>query len=118
MAHFAELNESNEVVNVIVVSNDVITIDSKESEQAGIDFLTEIYGHNRWVQTSYNKNIRKNFAGIGYFYDGIAFYMPQPYPSWILNKETYGWEAPVPRPTESAFWIWNEEKQEWKWNRN
>jgi hypothetical protein len=56
--------------------------------------------------------LRKNYAGIGYEYDGVGFYAPQPYPSWIKDEETYFWEAPTPRP-EEGFWEWNEEDLEW-----
>jgi hypothetical protein len=117
MAHFAKLDENNVVLEVLVVNNDVITVDGKESEQAGIDFLTELFGHSYWRQTSYNGNFRKNYAGKGYVYDleFDAFRASQPYPSWKLNYETFRWEAPVAKPNEIEGYIykWSEINQEW-----
>ena len=123
MAHFAKLDENNNVLAVHVVNNDVITIDGNESEQAGIDFLTGLHGHTLWKQTSYNGTIRKNYAGIGYTYDvgRDAFYAPQPYPSWTLNETTCQWEAPVPYPTvgveighaDYKSYGWFEPNQQW-----
>lgn len=117
MAHFAELDENNIVTAVVVVNNDVITINGEESEQAGIDFLKEIYGHDRWKQTSYNGSFRKNYARIGGRYDKDfdAFISQQPYPSWKLNYEFCWWNPPVPRPEdiEGFNWIWSEVNKEW-----
>lgn len=117
MAHFAELDNNNIVTSVVVVNNDVILIDGEESEQAGIDFLESLYGHRNWKQTSYNGNIRKNYAGIGYTYDSNfdAFISPQPFPSWKLNYTTFGWEPPIPMPpSESGYiWKWSEINKEW-----
>ena len=117
MAHFAKLDENNNVIAVHVVSNDVITIDGLESEQAGIDFLTELHGHTLWKQTSYGRNFRKNYAGIGYIYDVDfdAFIPPRPYPSWKLNYTTYLWEAPIEMPVEieGYIWRWSEINKEW-----
>ena len=120
MAHFAELNEYNVVVGVVVVNNDVITVNGEESELAGIDFLESISGHRRWRKTSYNaadNGFRKHYAGKGFIYDGDwdAFIAPKPYPSWILNYDTFVWEAPVPVPAiEEGFeWKWAELRKEW-----
>ena len=115
MAHFARLDEYNNVVEVVVVNNDVITIDGIESEQAGIDFLVELTGYNRWIQTSYNANIRKNYAGIGYKYNPEldAFIPPKPFGSWLLNDFTCLWEAPIPYPSDGKDYIWNEANKEW-----
>lgn len=119
MAHFAKLDENNNVLAVHVVNNDVITVDGVESEQAGIDFLTDLHGHTLWKQTSYNGNIRKNYAGVGYIYDEgrDAFYAPQPWASWTLNENTCQWESPVPYPTidpeNPKFYGWFEPNQEW-----
>ena len=114
MAHFAEINEENIVTQVIVVHNNELLVDGEESETKGIDFCESIYGHRNWVQTSYNGNIRYNYAGLGYSWDSEnnAFYSPQPYPSWSLN-ENYKWTAPVPRPNDEKAYSWNEESQEW-----
>ena len=112
MAHFAKLGAGNKVLAVHVVSNDVAT-----SEQAGIDFLNNLHKDRNvvWKQTSYNGNIRKNFAGIGYTYDQTrdAFIAPKPYNSWTLNETTCLWEAPVAYPDDGQNYIWNEETQQW-----
>lgn len=117
MANFAKLNETNKVIDVVTVNNDVIIVDGKESEQAGIDFLREVTGHMGWKQTSYNKNIRKNYAGVGYTYDidFDIFISPRPYPSWKLNYTTAQWEAPVAKPEdiEGYVWKWSEINKEW-----
>ena len=112
MAHFAELDENNIVVNVVVINND--SLDSSNEEQSGIDFLTTLYGHSNWKQTSYNHNIRKRYACIGGRYDSDLdiFIAPQPYPSWSLN-ENYDWESPVSKGDKDGWWWWNEETQEW-----
>lgn len=115
MAHFAKLDENNVVLAVHVVNNDVITVDGNESEQAGIDFLTSLHGHTLWKQTSYNGNIRKNYAGIGYTYDAgrDAFIAPQPWASWTLNETTCQWEPPVAYPTDGKRYGWFEPNQQW-----
>ena len=97
MAHFAQLNEENLVTQVIVVANqDTADQDGVENEAIGIEFCTNLLG-GRWKQTSYNANIRKNYAGVGYKYDKDldAFIPPQPFASWTLNNETAQWEEPV-----------------------
>lgn len=95
MAHFAELDENNIVKQVIVVHNNELLDESGiESEQKGIDFCTNLLG-GRWIQTSYNHNIRKNFAGPEFLYDPIrdAFITPKPTNgNWVLNEETCRWE--------------------------
>jgi len=120
MAHFAKLNENNEVLAVHVVNNDVITVDGIESEQAGVDFLTQLHGHTLWKKTSYNaatNGFRKNYAGIGHKYDPTfdAFIPIQPYASWKLNYTTCQWVAPVAMPEniEGYLWKWSEINQEW-----
>jgi len=116
MAHFAKLGIGDIVEKVEVVSNDIAT-----TEQAGIDFLKDFYNdHNAtWVQTSYNHNFRKNFAGIGYWYDKNrdAFIQPKIYESWILDEETCLWKPPIPYPsnatTEEKTYKWNEVTKSW-----
>ena len=120
MAHFAQLNEENIVLQVIVVSNqDTADKDGVEDEAIGAAFCNNLLG-GRWIQTSYNGNIRKNYAGIGYKYDADldAFIPPQPYPSWILNTDTAKWEAPTAYPTDGKTYNWNEELKIWKENNN
>ena len=112
MAHFAKLGVGNIVERVEVVSNDVAT-----DEQTGVDFLNNLYGtRDTWKQTSYNGNIRKNFAGIGYTYDQTrdAFIPPKPFNSWTLNEDTCLWEAPVAYPDDGQEYTWNETDQEWE----
>jgi hypothetical protein len=115
MAHFAKLNEDNTVVAVHVVNNEVIVVDGVESEQAGIDFLTELHGHTLWKQTSYNGSFRKNYAGVGMKYDQTrdAFISNKPLESWILNETTCQWEAPVAYPTDGESYSWDEETTSW-----
>jgi hypothetical protein len=115
MAHFAKLDEYNNVIAVHVVNNDVITVDGSESEQAGIDFLSDLHGHTKWKQTSYNGTFRKNYAGIGYTYDESrdAFIPPQPWVSWTLNETTCQWEPPVAYPTDGKRYGWFEPNQQW-----
>jgi hypothetical protein len=117
MAHFAELDENDTVINVTVVNNDVITVDGIESEQKGIEFLESLYGHGRWKQTSYNGNIRKNYAFPGCVYDQQwnIFRTPQPYPSWKLDYETFKWVPPTPKPGKETgyIYVWSEINKEW-----
>lgn len=96
MAHFAKLNDNNEVIAVHVVKNDVITIDGVEREQVGIDFLSQLHGHTNWKQTSYNGKIRKNYAGIGYTYDNErdAFIPPKPENAIGFDENTCRWIVP------------------------
>jgi hypothetical protein len=125
MAHFVKLGKGNIVVQGIVVHNDVAT-----TEQAGIDFINNLYGTNDiWKQTSYNTiggvhqlggtPFRKNFAGIGYTYDQTrdAFIPPRPeYNSWTLNEDTCRWEAPVAYPDDGQNYNWNETTRQWDLN--
>ena len=111
MAHFAKLDNNNIVEKIEVVSNDIAT-----NEQDGIDFLNNLYKINDvWKQTSYNGNIRKNFAGVGYTYDQTrnAFIPPKPFNSWTLDEDTCLWEAPVAKPDDDKIYQWNETDQQW-----
>jgi len=116
MAHFAQLDENNVVTQVIVVANNELLLDGVENETKGIDFCKSLLGDDtRWVQTSYNGNIRKNYAGIGYTYDPVAdhFFAPQPFPSWVLNDDAK-WQAPTPMPVEEGkFFAWDEPTLSW-----
>ena len=116
MAHYAKV--LNKIVQQIIVAEPEFFhtfVDSSPGE---------------WIQTSYNtrggvhygsnsnipdggKQIRYNFAGIGYKYDGVGFYAPQPYPSWTLDMTTYLWKAPVPYPTDGNAYTWNESTKNW-----
>lgn len=113
MAHFAKLDENNIVIEVRVISNNAL--DPNDEENSGIEFYKQWSGGwDNWKQTSYNGKIRKNFAGVGFFYDPIldAFIPPKPYPSWSLNEETCHWQAPKKCP-DDGFYYWDEEDQNW-----
>jgi hypothetical protein len=115
MAHFAQLDDNNIVTQVIVVNNtELLDENGQESEAKGIAFCQSLFGGN-WKQTSYNANFRKNYAGIGFTYDSgrNAFISPKPFPSWVLDEETCGWNPPVPHPTDDKFYTWNEDSQQW-----
>ena len=115
MAHFAELDENNTVLQVIVVhNNELLDTGGNESEAKGVEFCSTLFGHTNWVQTSYNHNIRKQFAGTGYTYDSDSdvFVAPQPYPSWSLD-DNFDWQPPTPMPEDDNMYSWNEETQNW-----
>jgi hypothetical protein len=122
MAYFAKLGTGNIVENVISINNTVITdVNGIEQEQLGVDFINKLYNtRDVWKQTSYNNNIRKNYAGVGYTYDQArdAFIPPRTYNSWILNENTCRWEAPVNKPTEqleeNQYYSWNESIINWE----
>lgn len=116
MAHFAELDQNNIVIRVIVVSNADTSLNGVEDEAVGIAFCKSLFGpHTRWVQTSYNGSQRKRYAAVGYSYDSSldAFIPPQPYPSWHLDPQTCNWAAPIPMPNDGAWYIWDESNQSW-----
>lgn len=115
MAHFAELDANNVVLRVIVVATkDNSDANGVEKEHIGKAFCERLFGGN-WVQTSYNGNIRKRYAGVGYTYDPTldAFLTPKPYPSWSLNVGTAEWEAPIPMPLDGKVYSWDEEAHAW-----
>jgi len=119
MAHFAKIGLNNKVIEVLSVhNNELLDSNGVEQEVNGIDFITKLTGWAIWKQTSYNGNIRKNFAGIGYTYDEDrdAFIAPKPYNSWILNETTCQWEAPVAYPDDDNRYTWNEETTTWDLN--
>jgi hypothetical protein len=106
MSHFAELDENNVVLRVLVGDNNM--------PNEGYDWFVENLG-GTWVQTSYSGSIRKNFAGIGFTYDEErdAFIPPKPYDSWTLNETTCRWQAPTPYPQDGRIYEWNEEDLIW-----
>ena len=114
MAHFAKLNENNIVTEVLVINNEVLLENGIESEQKGIDFLNGLFGSATWVQTSYNNNFRKQYAGIGYTYDQIndIFITPQPFGSWSLD-ENFDWQPPIEYPNDGKPYNWNENTMSW-----
>ena len=125
MAYFVELDSDDNVINGVVVSDDVAT-----DEATGIAFLQELYSKTlisgasiSWKQT-YKDGTRKNYAGIGYVYDETrdAFYVPQPYPSWVLDEDSCSWQPPVAYPSDfkttisgdGKMYTWDEDNTEWK----
>jgi len=121
MAHFSKLGVGNVVEKVVVVNNDVAT-----TEQAGVDFLNDLYGTNDvWKQTSYNTKggvhlldgtpFRKNYGAIGFKYNETldGFIPPQRFKSWILNETSCLWEAPVAYPEDGQDYDWNETDKTW-----
>lgn len=122
MAHFAELDANNTVLRVIVVGNkDTADADGVEKEHIGAAFCERLFG-GTWVQTSYNGNFRKHYAGMGYTFDPArdAFIPPKSYASWVLNETTCQWEAPVAMPADAGtgeppkIYTWDEELLQWK----
>lgn len=114
MAHYAWLDKNNLVVNVTVgVDEDVVQQGIGGSTEAWEAFYSQATGHTI-KRTSYNNNIRKQFAGIGYTYDAVndLFIAPQPYPSWLLDKN-FDWQPPTPRP-EGLGWYWDEDSLSWR----
>ena len=116
MAHFAQLDDNNVVTQVIVVANDELLLDGVESEAKGVIFCKSLFGEDtKWVQTSYNATIRKNYAGVGFKYDSAlnAFIAPKPFNSWTLDEDTAQWEAPTPYPTDGKIYYWSEDDLTW-----
>lgn len=116
MAHWAEVDENNTVLR--------ITVGSNEDLDEGYQWLIDNLG-GRWLKTSYNTTqgkhtsggipFRGNYASVGgkYYEDIDAFMPPSPYPSWIIDLDTYSWIHPVPKP-DSGIWVWDEETISWK----
>lgn len=117
MAHFAQLDENNVVLQVIVIGNDDINnLPFPESEPVGIEFLINWSGgYTNWKQTSYNSNFRKNYAAVGGVYDSVrdAFIHPKPYPSWVLDENTCTWKPPIPPILNGKHHRWDEDTVSW-----
>lgn len=114
MAHYAQIDENNIVTQVIVIDNkDTADANGVEKEYIGAAFCERLFG-GTWKQTSYNGNIRKNYAGIGYTYnaDIDAFVAPKPYASWTLDANAQ-WQAPTAMPTDGAMYSWDEATTSW-----
>tara|TARA_R100000808_G_scaffold21327_1_gene46121 strand:+ start:2847 stop:3311 length:465 start_codon:yes stop_codon:yes gene_type:complete len=142
MAYFAKIGNNNKVIDVIAVADkDCLKPNGEHSEEVGRVFCESLTNHAEWKQTSYNtalgkyykagktggnkeenlhedqsKAFRYNYAGVGYeyneFYD--AFIEPKPYPSWVLDKNTMSWKAPVDMPNDEYFYIWREATESWE----
>tara|TARA_R110000765_G_scaffold41966_1_gene89131 strand:- start:534 stop:899 length:366 start_codon:yes stop_codon:yes gene_type:complete len=119
MAHFAELNSSNEVLQVIVVSNDDVNANGGDQHADAETFVASIVPHGTggvtWKQTSYNDNFRKQYANRGYTYDPSKnkFIRPQPYASWSLDSDD-DWKAPTAYPDDGKLYVWNETDTQWE----
>jgi hypothetical protein len=114
MAHFAELDNNNVVLRVVVVDNkDTADANGVEKEYIGAAFCERLFG-GTWKQTSYNGTIRKHYAGVGYTYNAVrdAFVPPQPYQSWTLDDDA-NWQPPVAMPTDGGRYSWDETTQTW-----
>ena len=111
MAHYAFLDDNNVVTEVIVGIDETELIEGVDPETWYGNFRNQ-----KCVRTSYNGNIRKNYAGIGYSYDEErdAFIPPKPYESWELNEDTCQWQAPVPYPEDGKLYIWDESNLTWE----
>ena len=110
MAHFAQLDDNNVVLQVLVIGNA-----DAETEEQGVAFCKTLLGENtNWKQCSYNNRIRKQYPGMGYTYnpEQDIFVAPQPFPSWSLNA-AFDWVAPVPMPDDGLLYYWDEAQQAW-----
>ena len=117
MAHFARVDENWVVQQVIVVNNSILLNEQGiECDWLGEQFCQQLFGtHTKWIQTSYNGNKYKNFAGIGYTFDPSrhAFIPPKPFPSWVLIEESCLWEAPTSYPVDGKLYTWDEDSLSW-----
>ena len=109
MSHWAEIDDNNKVIRVTVGDN------NDPNGDEGYQWLLDNLG-GTWIKTSYNGNIRKNYAGVGHYFDEVldAFIAPKPFDSWILDRETCRWQAPTPYPTDGLTYIWNENHKQWE----
>jgi hypothetical protein len=115
MAHYAFLDENNIVTEVIVGINENELIEGLDTETWYGNFRGQVC-----KRTSYNGNIRKNYAGIGYYYDNIrdAFIPPKPFNSWILDEETCQWKSSISYPIDGKMYVWNENITNWEITEN
>lgn len=110
MAHYAFLDENNIVTEVIVGIDETELIEDLDPETWYGNFRGQVC-----KRTSYNSNIRKNYAGVGYTYDEDrdAFIPPKPYASWIINEDTCQWKSPIPYPEDGSLYSWDEDSVSW-----
>jgi hypothetical protein len=110
MAHYAFLDDNWVVTEVIVGIDETELIENKDPETWYGEFRGQVC-----KRTSYNGNIRKNYAGLGFYFDESrdAFIPPKPYPSFLLNEDTCQWEAPIPYPDDSVIYSWDENAGDW-----
>jgi hypothetical protein len=111
MAHYAFLDENNIVTEVITGIDETDLIEGLDAETWYGNFRGQVC-----KRTSYNNNYRKNYAGVGYYFNEAldAFIAPKPFESWTLNEETCRWQAPVTHPEDGDIYSWNEEIGEWE----
>ena len=117
MAYYAKIGPGNIVTRIDTLDNYILLKDGVENEQQGVEFLQKLFNNRDvYIQTSYNGNFRKNYAGRGYKYDQArdAFIAPQPYSSWTLDEDTCRWEAPTPYPDDGKEYFWDEDTTSWK----
>lgn len=118
MAHFAQLDENNKVINVALISNnDILDENGQESENVGIAFCKSLFGEDtKWVQTSYNATFRKKYAGIGDTYNSErdGFIPPKLHNSDIFDEESWTWTYPVDHPADGKHYQWDEDTISWK----
>jgi hypothetical protein len=118
MASFAKIDNTNTVIEVIGISNDVCgepTLSFPDTDAAGRAFIANTLKlEGTWLQTSFNSNFRKQYAGAGFTYDSVAdvFVAPKPFPSWVLD-ENYDWKAPIEYPADGNQYAWDEDEQDW-----
>ena len=115
MAHFAEINNENVVLRVLVVNNDdILDSDNNEDESIGIAFLQNLFGGD-WVQTSYNDSFRNKYASMGGTYDSVnnVFISQKPFSSWVLD-ENYRWVAPTSPPDDGNHYRWSGDLSDWE----
>jgi hypothetical protein len=110
MAHYAFLDENNIVTEVITGIDETELIEGLDTETWYGNFRGQVC-----KRTSYNNNIRYNYAGVGYTYDKTrdAFIAPKPFNSWVLDEVTCRWETPTPMPTDGKIYTWNEATISW-----
>lgn len=125
MAHFAQLDENNNVINVIVIADEDTSINGVEKEEIGIQFCQSLFPNTIWKKTSYNtfagqhaydkEPLRKNYAAIGMTYDPVrdAFIPPKPYNSWVLVESTCQWEPPIKHNVDGKSYSWDEDLLNW-----
>lgn len=115
MAHFALLDENNVVQYVTVIGNDILLDENgKENEAQGIAFCQQVIGPGKWIQTSYNHNFRRRYAGTGMTYNEQLdmFIVPCPDNGLILD-DNGDWVPPHPAPDNNNAYVWSGEKQDW-----
>lgn len=115
MANFARIDENSVVVDLVKIDNkNTVDQDGVETESIGKSYLEKMYGVSGWVQTSFNKSFRKNYATIGGTYnaDLDMFLNIKPFDSWIVDKSTGEWVSPVSKPDDNKY-TWNETSKTW-----